>query len=315
MQRLARRFCSSPTGGLTSLLKALGHEPCDPAARRGLHPLIEPLAQTASGDVLGLMRWPLQDGTVHIVQTRSQDNVPGGDESLRIRALTVRPCGSVAQFARRAAAEADNGPLPQRAGIIAAAGEATLAASGKPYTAGELAESRLRLPQFLLMRVGPFADAWEDLAWSQLEKGDTTAALVAGERASALNPGWGCTLYLQSRLMEKLGRTEEQRDLALAALESPFWTLGAPLREVMGAAQLSHIEDLRALVRTMEDKVREQQNAPPRSAHELALMRATDALDEVVRTQGSWDEVRPTVAKALQEAELHEAAAVASVGI
>ena len=115
--------------------------------------------------------------------------------------------------------------------------------------------------------------------------------------------------------MEKLGRTEEQRDLALAALESPFWTLGAPLREVMGAAQLSHIEDLRALVRTMEDKVREQQNAPPRSAHELALMRATDALDEVVRTQGSWDEVRPTVAKALQEAELHEAAAVASVGI
>ena len=131
--------------------KALGHEPCDPAARRGLHPLIEPLAQTSSGDVLGLMRWPLQDGTVHIVQTRSQDNVPGGDESLRIRALTVRPCGSVAQFARRAAAEADNGPLPQRAGIIAAAGEATLAASGKPYTAGELAESRLRLPQFLLM--------------------------------------------------------------------------------------------------------------------------------------------------------------------
>lgn len=277
--------------------------------RRGLHPLVEPLAHTASGDVLGLMRWPLDDGAVHVVRTRSQvaGNLADG--------LSVQPCGSVAQFSRRAAVEADDGPLPLRQAIIEAATEATLAAGGKAYTAGELAESRLRLPQFLLMRVGPFIDTWETIAMKQLENGDVTAALVAAERASALNPGWGCTMYLQSRLMGQLGRVEEQRDLALSALESPFWTLGAPLRDVMAAAQLSHIEDLRELVRAMEDRVREQQNAPPRSAQELARMRATDVLDEVVRTEGSWDDARPTVAKALHDAGLVEASAVAGVGV
>ena len=115
--------------------------------------------------------------------------------------------------------------------------------------------------------------------------------------------------------MGTLCRAEEQRDLALAALETPFWTLGAPLGEVMAAAQLAHIDNLRELVRAMEDKVREQQNAPPRTARELATIRATDALDEVVRTEASWDAVRPAVAEALKDAGLAEAAAVASVGV
>jgi hypothetical protein len=109
-----------------------------------------------------------------------------------------------------------------------------------------------------------------------------------------------------------LRRPEEQRDLALGALESPWWTLGAPLRDAMAAAQLSHIDDLRSLVRAMEDKVREQQGAPPRTAKELSLLRATDALDEVVRTEGSWDESRAAVAAALHDAGLDAAAEVAA---
>jgi hypothetical protein len=311
---LLRRLSSSPTtDSLTPLLKALGHTPCNPAMRKGLHPLVEPLAQTTSGDVLGLMRWPLEGGKVHVVHTRPQVE-RGASEDEKLRSLTVRPCGSVAQFARRAAVEADEGGADGASAVIEAAAKATAAASGKVYVPGELAESRLRISQFLLMRVGPFADMWEQLACAQLDKGDETAALIAAERASSLNPGWGCTLYLQARLMGKLGRAEEQRDLALAALESPFWTLGAPLQEAMGAAQLAHIEDLRELIRAMEDKVREQQGAPARTARENALMRATDALDGVVRTDGSWDDVRPVVAEALREAGMQEAAAVASVG-
>ena len=139
-------------------------------------------------------------------------------------------------------------------------------------------------------------------------KGPTDA-----ERASSLNPGWGCCVYSQSVLMGKLGRGEEQRDLALSALESPFWTIGAPLADALAAAQLSHIDDLRGLVRAMEDKVREQQKAPPRTDKELALLRATDALDEVVRTLGSWDDARPAVAAALREAGLDEHAALADL--
>ena len=216
-----RRLSATSTDGLTPLLKALGHTPCHPAMRKGLHPLVEPLATTEAGDVLGLMRWPLENGTVHVVHTRAQGEHSSSDDE-KLRALTVRPCGSVAQFARRAAVEADSAAAgaDTSSTVIEAAAAATSAAGGKIYTPGELTESRLRVSQFLLMRVGPFADMWEQLAWAHLEKGDETAALAAAERASSLNPGWGCTLYLQARLMGKLGRTEEQRDLALQAVRT-----------------------------------------------------------------------------------------------
>ena len=208
------------------------------------------------------------------------------------------------RYARRIAVEADITAEGGAARTIEMAAAAAVEAGGTAYTAGELAASRLRSSQFLLLRVGPFPDVWADIAHAQLAKGDETAALIAAERASSLNPGWGCCLYLQAQLMGSLGRRDEQRDLALSALEPPFWTLGAPLADVLGAAQLSHIDDFRGLVRSMEDKVREQQGAPPRSNAELAMLRATDALDEVVRVQGAWDDVRQTVAEAVSYTHL-----------
>ena len=105
------------------------------------------------------------------------------------------------------------------------------------------------------------------------------------------------------------------------------------------------MEDLRALMRSMEDGVRQQQawnthtpppsppsqfhtgvdhpacphapnrltqGAPPRSDRELALLRAMDAMDAVVRSGGRWDEARPAVAEALRETGLADAARVAA---
>ena len=50
--------------------------------------------------------------------------------------------------------------------------------------------------------------------------------------------------------------------------------------------------------------LREQQDAPPRSAREIALLRAMEQLDRVVRSRGSWDAARQGVACALEEAGL-----------
>eukprot|EP00966_Prymnesium_polylepis_P129488 2994299-Prymnesium_polylepis.2 len=44
------------------------------------------------------------------------------------------------------------------------------------------------------------------MAMLRLEKSDETAALIASERATAGNPRWGCCIWLQSRLMGRLGR-------------------------------------------------------------------------------------------------------------
>lgn len=300
-------------GPLARLLRLQGHMPVEPTHRSGLHPLVVPLARAASGETFGLLRWPLPEAE-SVVNVVVQPPAAAGASS---PSLSLRPCGTVAQFARRAAVEVDASGSPDSASsassaeILEAAADVVTATGGRPYEPGELSASRLKTVQFLLLRVGPFADIWDTVARSQLAKGDETAALVAAERASALNPGWGCCLYLQSQLMTSLKRHDEARDLALGALELPWWTLGAPLQEVLAAAQLSHIEDLRGLVRSMEDKVREQQNAPPRTPSELALLRALDALDDTVRSGGTWDAVRHTVAEALSEAGYEDDAAVA----
>ena len=283
--------------------RATGFTTCDPALRTGLHPLVVPLAASTCGKILGLLHWPGQEGGPSVVRTQRQD----GNPEKHAATLMLQPCGTPAQYARRLAVEADLAADSTSAEIIAAAAEATTEAGGVPYGAGELAASKMQVPHFLLTRVGPFTDVWEGIVTNQLAKGDQTAALIACERATALNPGWGCCAYLHSTLMGSLGRTDEQRDLALSALEAPFWTLGVPMADVMAAAQLSHVDDLRGLVRAMEDKVRAQQNMPPRTEEELALLRAMDALDEVVRTEGLWDDARDTVAAALREARVpHE---------
>ena len=315
--RLARRAFSSAStlvgvevSALQGLMVAQGHASRDPAVREGLHPLVVPLASTAAGDVLGLLRWPPKSGEVSVVKTRAQ-----GPGDVAADSLSLHPCGTPVQYARRAAVEADVAVDGTRDAttVISAAAEAAVEGGGDAYGAGDVEASRLSLEHFLLVRVGPFTDVWEGVARGKLAKGDETAALVAAERASSLNPGWGCCGYLQSQICGLLGRTEEQRDLALGALEAPFWTLGVPVADALAAAQLSHVDDLRGLVRAMEDKVREQQNAAPRTAAELAFLRLTDALDDVVRLHGRWDDSRPIVAGALREAGFEDAARIADV--
>ena len=151
------------------------------------------------------------------------------------------------------------------------------------------------------------------MAMMRLGKADETAALIAAERATSGNPTWACCILLQSRLMGKLGRREEERDLAFATLELPLWTLGAPISEVVKAAQLEHVPDVWALFKQLEEQLREQQDAPPRSAKEIALKQALEELDGVVRRGGAWDAARPAVARALEEAGLTDAAEVAAV--
>lgn len=322
-RRLARRSLSSaaaahfgsrlstlggPLAGalpLLPLLEAQGRKLCDPAERRGLHPLVVPLASAspaegaAAGDdgLIGVLLWPSAAGELTVVRAWRQG-------PLR---LGLTACGSPAQFARRAAVEAE---AAQQEEVMVAGSRAAIAAGGAAYTPGEHAASKLSLAQYLLLKVGPFPDVWAALVRERLAKADETSALVAAERAAATNPAWGAPLYAHALALGELGRLEERRDMSLSALECPFWTLGAPYPEVLRAAEQSHVEDLRALLREMEDRVRAQQNAP-RSGRELALLRAMDAMDAVVTAEGEWDDCRPAVARGLVECGLGDAARIA----
>ncbi len=291
---------------LAALLQLQGNTLCDPSSRRGLHPLVAPIARMAGTSVLGVLRWPLPDGEPVLVRAQPADASPRP-----LAGHTLKLVGTPAQFARRAAAEADASGDAAATSLVAAAAAAADDAGAAPYAAGELAASKLRLEHFLLLRVGPFADVWEAVARAHLAKGDETAAFVAAERSTELNPGWGNGAWLQAELLASLGRHEERRDMALAALEAPYWTIGAPVATVQAAAQLSHMGDLRAMQRGLEKQAREAQGAAAPTTEEAALEEALDALDAVVRTGGDFEDARPAVADALERAGLAEEARLA----
>ena len=289
----AARLSNSP---FSTLLQLQGRTPCSPELRRGLHPLVLPFAETTDGDVLGLMHYPLRNGDVVLVDTRRDSH-------------QVRPRGSPIQYALRAAIEADwnSHTAANSSELLRTALDASSSLGGGSYERGSVRASKLQLEQYLLANVGSFADVWDSLARNRLLCGHETPALIAAERGAANNPGWGCCLWLQSQLLAELpGRREERRDLALAALDTPFWTLGAPLAEVQAAAQLSEVDDIRFLLRSLEHKARQKQGAPPLSAAAQAQQRALDLMDEVVRVAGDWDQSTPTVIAAINEAGLQD---------
>eukprot|EP00966_Prymnesium_polylepis_P129489 2994299-Prymnesium_polylepis.3 len=160
-RRIARCFSSASIPGtaqLAALFKEQGHAECDPAHRSGLHPLVLPLAEDGK-EVLGVLRWPAFNGEDVVVRTERQStHVEDGTAALA--SLTLRPFGSPLQYARRAGAEADaaGGDSGQ---VIAAAAEVSGALGMPAYAAGELSASKLKIDQYLLLRVGPFPDVWE----------------------------------------------------------------------------------------------------------------------------------------------------------
>ena len=288
---------------LAATLRAQGRTLRDPAQRKGLHPLVLPMADAPSGGVLGLLRWPAPNGGLLVVEAPRD-----APHSLLAR-------GTPSHYARRAAVQADASGDASLAELVAAAADLAAEASEPAYEPGAFAASRLKLDQYLLLKVAQgFPDVWEKLARDRLAAGKETEALVAGERAASHNPGWGCCMWLQSTMYAELGRAEERRDSALAALEAPFWTIGAPVAEVQAAAGLEHVPNLKALMRTMEAASREKQGEPPPPPAEAALAEALDLMDEVVRLRGGWDEARPPVADALRRAGLADAAVVAEGG-
>jgi len=290
----------APSSLARSALRRLAGDAGGRIARRGLHPLVVPLAESDDGRVVGSLVWPVGQPAA-LVETRRGSH-------------SVAPLGTPAHVARRAAVEADIAGGDEAAALVAFFSAAAVEAGGLPYERGAFADSKLSSDQFLLLRVGPFVDAWARLARERVAKGETTTGLIAAERGSARNPSWGCSLWLQASLLTDLRRAEEARDVAISALETPFWSLGVSVRAVQEVAQLGYVQDIRAFLREVEASGEGTRGVPTAPAGERARNAAFDRMDAVVTAAGEWDEIRPALAADLRAAGLLAHAEVAADG-
>lgn len=278
------------------VLVSRGEAVVPPGRDASLHPFVVPLTRGADGAVTGLLRWPTAGGggaKLQVVRTAA------GGQQLELLA------DNTDEFVARAAVDADAHGGPPATALAAAA------VDGFAYEPGAAAASPGGVPGYLLTKVGTFVDVYEDLAAGHAEKGSAEAALITCERAQRAFQAWGHPYAYHARLLARLGRDEEARDLARHALGLPLWTLGDDLDAICELAQSSVPElaatlRMKAAGRLTEAELKMQNGEEKRTPQEIARDRASYLLDLVVAvpSEYSWEAVRGDLAALYREANL-----------
>jgi hypothetical protein len=165
--------------------------------------------------------------------------------------------------------------------------------------------------KFVLLRVGPFPDIYENLALGHAKKSDESSALISAEAANNKVSGFASTFLFYAKLLNSFpNREEEARDAARMCLRLPLPSIGLTVddfREVAVLAQLADRsdsdEEIMAKLQSMYEKMREHESDDPQSAgsHKMTpeqkvIDEANYILDTVALTGAKWSKVRPQLA-------------------
>jgi len=204
---------------LVRVLEAQGCALVRPNARRGLHPLVMPLAKTGDGEdetYYGLM---MVEGTA------------GGDAAASQAMPVVRVRGGVhatlvgksaSEFVHRAIVEEEARSDEERTVVAAAAG----AVGVSLHNHGAFTTSGKEFDVYVTTQIGKFPSSMEGLVKRHLDRGDEQSALITCDLYKSTFGEWGAPHVFISDLYAKLGRDEEARDAARHALQTPWSTIG-----------------------------------------------------------------------------------------
>ena len=202
---------------LVRVLEARGCALVRPNARRGLHPLVMPLAKTtedAEETVYGLM---MDDGAVggETMPAMPVVRVRGG-----VHATLVGK--SAKEFVHRAIVEEEARSDEERTVVAAAAG----AVGVSLHNHGAFTTSGKEFDVYVTTQIGKFPSSMEGLVKRHLDRGDEQSALITCDLYKSTFGEWGAPHVFISDLYAKLGRDEEARDAARHALQTPWSTIG-----------------------------------------------------------------------------------------
>ena len=246
----------------------------------GIHPLVIPIGADEDGGIYGFLRWPTPPSTLEIPIVRQVGSsiflLANSTDEMLHRELAWRD------------AQEDEHP---GALLTAANREEPL------YEIGDVARTGLPLPAYFLLKVGVPTSFFEELIDGHVERGDEMAAMVTAERACSAAPGWGRPHAIRTKLLIKLGKMEEARDSARAALLEPIWTLGTPFEPIATLAGWSPPITAKPYWELVEDDTK-----PPAD-------RAAHLMDAIAVEGDTWTTHRDALAALYDEAELSQLAA------
>lgn len=280
-----------------------------------LHPHLYPLAKSKStGNFICALRRAYADDASDLYENSSKAPWPIVEAQLNGPGMKLLALNSE-HLMRRIACECDF--EGERAELIEMynddLGKGVVEDEGldRPYEKGSVEKLGYGVDKFVLLRVGPFPDIYQNLALGHAERGDESSSLIAAEAANGKISGFASTFLFYSSLLNSFpNRDEETRDAARMCLRMPLPSIGLgtkEFREVGIYGQLAEDsdtdEEVLAKMQIMYEKMRDHENEDPRSANndmtpeQKAIDEANYLIDTAALTGANWSEIRPKLAE------------------
>ena len=284
--------------------------------------------------VTAVLRWPtpVDEFVLPVVTVPTPSSHPSHGSGSRV-SLVAR---SASEYIHRALAEEDAavGDAPGGSRPVASAvgdtplpfafatgdvARAMRAAAATAAAAGSQPRSGSRhapLDVYLIQKCGKFPDVCARLVQGHIAAGDVTAAMVTADWACTHFKGWASVRAASAETHAVLGRQDEARDNARAALASgALWTLGwQPADTAARTLELAKLSGRTAawLRENLVDGAgpandgspgsKAAGNQPARTPQQVALARAETLLDALALGECTWGDIGGDVQAAFTQA-------------
>lgn len=192
------------------VLEARGMTLVEPRARRGIHPLVVPLAvDPVEGVTIGLYVKGEED-------CASVVRVAGEGRHLELLGRNA------SEYVHRAIVEEEWRSDETETVVAAAAG----AVGVSLHNHGAFKTSGKEFDVYVTTQIGKFPSSMEGLVRRHLKRDDVQSALITCDLYKSTFGEWGSSHAFVADLYNDLGRGEEARDAARNALQTPWATVG-----------------------------------------------------------------------------------------
>jgi hypothetical protein len=186
-------------------------------------------------------------------------------------------------------------------------GTLTEASLETPYEPGSVAKLGYGVEKYVLLRVGPFADLYEQMARQHYARGDESSALIAAETANGKLSGFASTFRFYARLLSSFPhRAEEVRDAARMCLRMSLPTIGMDIVDFEEVAMLGNmsaefdspeiaLQKLGDMYRLMQSVEKDDEKIV-KTPVEKALDEANNLINDAVLHQQEWSSIRTDLA-------------------
>lgn len=196
-----------------------------------------------------------------------------------------------------------------------------------PYENDSVSKLGYGLSKYVLLRVGPFPDLYEEMARLHSSKNDESSSLIAAEACNSKFTGFASTFAFYASLLSTFpNRADEVRDAAIMCLRLPLPSIGLLEADFVHIAQMAQLisssstEDAMESMKDLYEKIRKHEQDDDQSranmtAEQLAIEEANYILDSMVfgrkggeHTKRDWCSIRTKLSEIYSKAGMDDMA-------